>query len=64
MEVAALELIDTTKNLINIDAFSLDRVLEMEFLSTTAEHEDDPAVSSSSTRYEGEPKYSESQVWI
>merc|ERR1711979_6005 len=42
------------KNLIGINAFSLDRVLEMdsEFLKTDGEHEHDPTVASCSTKFD------------
>ena len=42
-------------NLIGIKAFSLDKTLEMdpEFLDTEGEHEHDPTVSSTSTKFEG-----------
>jgi len=52
--------------LINIDAFSLHKVLEMdpEFLSTDGEHQHDLSVSSTSVRFEGELNHQQLRMWI
>jgi len=53
-------------NLIGIKAFSLDKTLEMdpEFLDTEGEHEHDPTVSSTSTKFEGYLNTSKLDKWI
>ena len=52
--------------LIGISAFDLDRTLEMDenFLNTDEEHEHDPSVSSTSTRFEGYLQIQKLQRWI
>jgi len=52
--------------LINIGAFKLEKVLEMdpEFLDTDGEHQHDLSVSSVSIRFEGELKLEELKRWI
>jgi len=52
--------------LINIGAFKLEKVLEMdpEFLDTDGEHQHDLSVSSVSIRFEGELKLDELKRWI
>eukprot|EP00913_Durusdinium_trenchii_P029117 g27300.t1 len=54
------------KNLLNLDAFSLDRVLKMdpEFLDTEGEHQHDQTVSSCSCKFEGELNVNKLQDWI
>jgi len=54
------------KLLINVNAFSLDRVLEMdsEFLNTDGEHEHDPTVVSCSTRFETPLNIDLMQNWV
>ena len=54
------------KNLLNLDAFSLDRVLKMdpEFLDTEGEHQHDLTVSSCSCKFEGELNVNKLQLWI
>lgn len=53
-------------NLINLRAFDLDRVLEMDpgFLDIDAEHEHDPSVSSCSAKFEGELSITKLNTWI
>jgi G3E family GTPase len=52
--------------LIGISAFKLEKVLEMdpEFLNTEGEHEHDPRVSSTSTRFEGFLNVKKLKLWI
>ena len=54
------------QNLLNLDAFSLDRVLQMdpEFLDTEGEHQHDQTVSSCSCRFEGELNVHLLQLWV
>eukprot|EP00416_Gambierdiscus_australes_P033436 CAMPEP_0171109406 /NCGR_PEP_ID=MMETSP0766_2-20121228/70757_1 /TAXON_ID=439317 /ORGANISM="Gambierdiscus australes, Strain CAWD 149" /LENGTH=359 /DNA_ID=CAMNT_0011571139 /DNA_START=162 /DNA_END=1241 /DNA_ORIENTATION=+ len=54
------------KNLIRLNAFDLDRVLEMdpEFLDTSGEHQHDLSVSSCSCKFEGELNVNRLQDWI
>mmetsp|Transcript_4915 Transcript_4915/g.10870 ORF Transcript_4915/g.10870 Transcript_4915/m.10870 type:complete len:392 (+) Transcript_4915:92-1267(+) len=54
------------KCLLNIGAFSLERVLEMdpEFLNTDGEHQHDESVSSVSFKFEGELNVYKLQDWI
>lgn len=54
------------KNLLKLDAFSLDRVLKMdpEFLDTEGEHQHDLTVSSCSCKFEGELNVHLLQMWI
>merc|ERR1711871_957289 len=54
------------KNLIAIDAFDLKKTLEMdpEFLDTEGEHEHDPRVSSTSTKFEGFLNVNKLNSWI
>jgi len=54
------------KNLIGINAFSLEKTLEMdpEFLNTEGEHEHDPTVSSTSTKFEGFLNVRKLDMWI
>jgi len=54
------------KKLINLNAFNLDRVLEMdpEFLDTEGEHQHDISVSSTSVKFEGELVHHQLQEWI
>jgi G3E family GTPase len=54
------------KNLIGIKSFDLARTLEMdpEFLDTEGEHEHDPSVSSTSTKFEGFLNTNKLQRWI
>lgn len=54
------------KNVINLDAFNLDKVLEMdpEFLNIDGEHQHDDRVSSVSTKFEGEMNFSKLQMYI
>lgn len=52
--------------LINISAFSLERVLEMdpEFLNVDGEHKHDLSVSSASVRFQGELNVNQLNIWI
>lgn len=52
--------------LINIKAFALEKVLEMdpEFLKTDGEHQHDLTVSSVSVRFEGELNHQQLRMWI
>jgi len=52
--------------LIGISAFSLSKTLEMdpEFLNTEGEHEHDPSVSSTSTKFEGYLNVKKLNMWI
>jgi len=52
--------------LININAFALEKVLEMdpEFLNTDGEHQHDATVSSVSVRFEGELNHQQLRMWI
>eukprot|EP01036_Dinobryon_divergens_P035033 gene35033-45352_t len=52
--------------LINIKSFGLEKVLEMdpEFLNTEGEHEHDPRVSSTSSRFEGYLQINKLNSWI
>mmetsp|Transcript_2728 Transcript_2728/g.8797 ORF Transcript_2728/g.8797 Transcript_2728/m.8797 type:complete len:421 (+) Transcript_2728:99-1361(+) len=52
--------------LINIEAFSLDKVLEMdpEFLNTDGDHQHDNTVSSVSVCFEGELNYMQLRMWV
>ena len=54
------------KNLIGIKAFSLEKTLEMdpEFLNVDGEHEHDPTVSSTSTKFEGFLNVKRLDMWI
>eukprot|EP00438_Fugacium_kawagutii_P010873 Skav216257 [mRNA] locus=scaffold20:434518:443445:- [translate_table: standard] len=54
------------KNLLKLDAFSLDRVLKMdpEFLDTEGEHQHDLTVSSCSCKFEGELNVHLLQMWV
>jgi len=54
------------KNVINLDAFSLDRVVAMdpEFLNTDGEHQHDDSVSSCSSKFVGEVNFSKLQHYI
>jgi G3E family GTPase len=54
------------KNLIGISAFSLEKTLEMdpEFLDTEGEHEHDPSVSSTSTKFDGYLNVNKLNEWI
>jgi len=54
------------KNLIKLDAFNLDKVLEMdpEFLNTDGEHSHDNSVSSCSVKFEGELNVNKMEAWI
>jgi len=54
------------KDLLNINAFSLEKTLEMdpEFLNTEGEHEHDPSVSSTSTKFEGYLNVNQLSMWI
>ena len=54
------------KNVLNLDAFSLDRVLafDPEFLNTEGEHEHDDSVSSCSSKLKGEVNFSKLQNYI
>ena len=54
------------KNLIGISAFKLEKTLEMdpEFLNTEGEHEHDPRVSSTSTKFEGFLNVKKLNMWI
>jgi len=53
-------------NLIKLNAFSLEKVLEMdpEFLKTDAEHQHDQSVSSVSVQFEGELNHQQLRMWI
>eukprot|EP00929_Paragymnodinium_shiwhaense_P101320 TRINITY_DN6431_c0_g1_i2.p1 TRINITY_DN6431_c0_g1~~TRINITY_DN6431_c0_g1_i2.p1 ORF type:complete len:430 (-),score=132.66 TRINITY_DN6431_c0_g1_i2:400-1689(-) len=52
--------------LINIGAFTLDKVLEMdpEFLNTDGEHQHDLSVSSHSVKFDGELNHQQLRMWI
>jgi len=52
--------------LINLDAFSVDRVLDMdpEFLNTDGEHQHDSSVSSIAFKFEGEVNVNKLNAWI
>jgi len=52
--------------LLNIGAFDLNRVVEMDpgFLNTDGEHQHDSTVSSVSVRFEGELNYMQLKMWI
>ena len=54
------------KNLIGISAFKLEKTLEMdpEFLNVDGEHEHDPRVSSTSTKFEGFLNVKKLNFWI
>jgi G3E family GTPase len=54
------------ENLLNMGAFSLDRVLKMdpEFLDTNGEHQHDDSVSSVSVTFEGEILMHKAQKWV
>jgi len=54
------------KSLIGISAFNLEKTLEMdpEFLNTDGEHEHDPRVSSTSTKFEGYLNVKKLDRWI
>jgi G3E family GTPase len=54
------------KNVLNLDAFSLDRVLafDPEFLNTDGEHEHDDSVSSCSSKFKGEMNINKLQNYI
>jgi G3E family GTPase len=54
------------KSLIGIKAFKLEKTLEMdpEFLNTDGEHEHDPRVSSTSTKFEGFLNVKKLKMWI
>jgi len=54
------------KNLINVGAFDVKRVLEMdpEFLDTDGEHQHDQTVSSVSCKFEGELNVNKLQMWV
>jgi len=54
------------KDLIGISAFKLEKTLEMdpEFLNTEGEHEHDPRVSSTSTKFEGFLNVKKLNMWI
>lgn len=54
------------KNLINVGAFDIKKVLEMEpeFLNTDGEHEHDSTVSSCSCKFEGELNVNKLKMWI
>jgi len=54
------------KDLIGISAFKLEKTLEMdpEFLNTDGEHEHDPRVSSTSTKFEGFLNVKKLNMWI
>ena len=54
------------RKLLNLDAFSLERVLKMdpEFLDTDGEHQHDLTVSSCSCKFEGELNVNKLQDWI
>ena len=53
-------------NLIGIEAFDLERTLDMdpEFLDTEGEHEHDPRVTSMSAKFEGELNVNKLERWI
>jgi len=52
--------------LINISAFALEKVLEMdpEFLNTDGEHQHDLTVSSTSVKFEGELNHQQLRMWL
>lgn len=52
--------------LLNIGAFNVDRVVEMdpEFFNVDGEHQHDTTVSSVSVRFEGELNYVQLEIWI
>jgi len=54
------------KNLVGIAAFKLEKTLEMdpEFLNTEGEHEHDPRVGSTSTKFEGFLNVKKLNMWI
>ena len=54
------------KELINIGSFDLERTLDMdpEFLDTSAEHEHDQRVTSTSSKFEGELNVNKLEKWI
>lgn len=54
------------KNILNLDAFSLDRVLSFdpEFLNTDGEHQHDDTVTSCSSKVKGEMNFSKVQKFI
>jgi G3E family GTPase len=54
------------KNILNIGAFNLERVLEMdpEFLNTDGEHQHDDSVSSCSSKFEGEVNVGKLEKYI
>ena len=54
------------KELINIGSFNLERTLDMdpEFLDTSAEHEHDQRVTSTSSKFEGELNVNKLEKWI
>ena len=54
------------KNLIGINSFSLEKTLKMdpEFLDTDAEHEHDPSVSSTSTKFSGYLNINKLERWM
>jgi len=54
------------RKLLNIRAFDLGRVLQMdpEFLNTQGEHQHDLSVSSASVRFEGELNHNQLNAWI
>merc|ERR1712003_389071 len=54
------------KRLINIRAFAIDKVLEMdpEFLNTDGEHQHDSSVTSVSVRFDGELNHQQLRMWI
>jgi G3E family GTPase len=54
------------KNLIGINSFSLEKTLKMdpEFLNTEGEHEHDPTVSSTSTKFSGHLNINKLERWI
>ncbi|CAE7382966.1 CBWD2 [Symbiodinium natans] len=57
--------VDPTK-LLGVNAFSLDRVLEMdpEFMDTEGEHQHDNSISSISFKFEGEVNVNKLEMWI
>jgi len=57
--------VDPSK-LLNIKAFDINRILEMdpEFLNVDGEHQHDTTVSSVSVRFEGELNYQQLRMWI
>ena len=54
------------KELINIGSFNLEKTLDMdpEFLDTSAEHEHDQRVTSTSSKFEGELNVNKLEKWI